>query len=224
VPCTEFGPTPWSRECPLPPPAWLGPQLDPFIEACTLAAKGLITESRIALEKVDSRALQDWFHIHAQNAGYWRAGKSKPTATAPPALREPIAPFMKPLYERDGYRCRYCGIQVIPKRLLDKFSDVVGRDAFPRGHGNYLRHGVIMCFSATLDHVVPVGLGGSTDEGNLVTACRCCNYGKADFALDELDLADPRTRPPLIDTWRGLTELAWVKPSGKVETSDPLPA
>lgn len=36
----------------------------------------------------------------------------------------------------------------------------------------------------TIDHVVPVTLGGSDDPSNLVAACRDCNYGKASTAPD----------------------------------------
>lgn len=31
----------------------------------------------------------------------------------------------------------------------------------------------------TIDHVIPVALGGTDDPSNLVAACRDCNYGKA---------------------------------------------
>ena len=36
----------------------------------------------------------------------------------------------------------------------------------------------------TVDHVVPVALGGTDDASNLVTACRPCNEGKAAVAPD----------------------------------------
>lgn len=36
----------------------------------------------------------------------------------------------------------------------------------------------------TVDHVVPVALGGSDDPGNLVTACRDCNSGKSASSPD----------------------------------------
>lgn len=37
-----------------------------------------------------------------------------------------------------------------------------------------------------IDHVVPRALGGDDDAMNLVTACRDCNYGKADRKIIEL--------------------------------------
>lgn len=36
----------------------------------------------------------------------------------------------------------------------------------------------------TVDHVVPIALGGSDDPSNLVTACRDCNAGKSSTKLD----------------------------------------
>lgn len=36
----------------------------------------------------------------------------------------------------------------------------------------------------TVDHVVPVALGGSDDSSNLVAACRDCNAGKSSAAPD----------------------------------------
>lgn len=36
----------------------------------------------------------------------------------------------------------------------------------------------------TIDHVIPVALGGSDDPDNLVAACRDCNYGKSSSSAD----------------------------------------
>jgi hypothetical protein len=37
----------------------------------------------------------------------------------------------------------------------------------------------------TVDHVVPVALGGASEPANLVTACRDCNAGKSSTGPDE---------------------------------------
>lgn len=42
----------------------------------------------------------------------------------------------------------------------------------------------------TVDHVIPVALGGSDDPTNLVTACRSCNSGKAASVPDAPLVAD----------------------------------
>lgn len=41
----------------------------------------------------------------------------------------------------------------------------------------------------TVDHVVPVALGGSDDPSNLVAACKDCNAGKASASPDEAMVA-----------------------------------
>jgi len=41
----------------------------------------------------------------------------------------------------------------------------------------------------TVDHVVPVALGGSDDPSNLVAACKDCNAGKTSTSPDEVTVA-----------------------------------
>lgn len=45
----------------------------------------------------------------------------------------------------------------------------------------------------TVDHVVPLALGGTNYEGNLVPACRSCNSSKQDHLLFEWRLRCQRT-------------------------------
>ena len=54
------------------------------------------------------------------------------------------------LCARDGHRCQYCGADV----------SAVG--------------------AATLDHIIPVSLGGSHENANLRTSCGSCNRQKGD--------------------------------------------
>jgi hypothetical protein len=42
----------------------------------------------------------------------------------------------------------------------------------------------------TVDHVLPVALGGQNDPSNLVTACRDCNAGKSSTSPDAAVVAD----------------------------------
>ena len=63
-------------------------------------------------------------------------------------------------YERDEYRCVYCGCEVhIPSPVLHRGQK------YPDD-------------SATLDHLQPPGKGGSNYVPNIVTACRRCNNEK----------------------------------------------
>jgi hypothetical protein len=56
------------------------------------------------------------------------------------------------------------------------------------------RHTCRYCRSTTaeltVDHVIPVALGGNDDPSNLVAACRDCNAGKSSASLDDDAIAD----------------------------------
>lgn len=66
------------------------------------------------------------------------------------------------VFKRDGFRCYYCGVR--------------GNETSGEG--------------LTIDHVVPVSLGGTDDAMNLVSACRDCNFGKASVPADAPLIAD----------------------------------
>ncbi|WP_371179699.1 HNH endonuclease [Ahrensia sp. 13_GOM-1096m] len=57
------------------------------------------------------------------------------------------------------------------------------------------------------DHVVPHSRGRSNHQENIVVSCAPCNYGKAEYSLDELGLKDPRHTESLRTSWDGLTRL-----------------
>lgn len=63
---------------------------------------------------------------------------------------------------RDNYACRYCGATAESGATL------------------------------VIDHVVPESLGGASEPGNLATACRDCNSGKAASTPDEPVVDDVR--------------------------------
>lgn len=54
--------------------------------------------------------------------------------------------------ERDNFTCAYCGTEVIDSQTSKQGWSV--------------------------DHIIPLALGGSNDESNLVVACRLCNSKK----------------------------------------------
>ncbi len=64
--------------------------------------------------------------------------------------------FKKQVYERDGYECQYCGLQ------LEKGDNRL-----------------------TVDHVIPQRLGGSILPKNMVCSCRACNEQKAHRTFKE---------------------------------------
>ena len=62
------------------------------------------------------------------------------------------------IFRRDFYRCQFCG------------------------------RGIVDGIELTLDHVVPKSKGGPYTKENLITACRDCNEGKWDDALNGFEL------------------------------------
>jgi hypothetical protein len=83
--------------------------------------------------------------------------------------RKPVSKRLRfEVFRRDGFRCRYCGL-----------------NAGETGAG------------LTIDHVVPVALGGANEPSNLVTACKDCNAGKSSSSPDAhivSDVADDAVR------------------------------
>ena len=62
------------------------------------------------------------------------------------------------IYERDGFRCQYCGLT-------------------PQDN-----------IKLSVDHIYPVSKGGSNDAHNLITSCQACNSGKHNKILDRPNL------------------------------------
>lgn len=120
--------------------------------------------------------------------------------------RMPSKIIEREVYKRDGWRCRYCETRVISKQARDVF-----RKHFPlearTGRTNEDNHFGLSTLTATLDHIVPHKRGGSNEPDNLVTACGPCQFGRGHWLLEEVQLEDPRTHPPKLDSWDGLTKL-----------------
>ncbi|AWN04187.1 HNH endonuclease [Gordonia phage Petra] len=73
------------------------------------------------------------------------------------------------VYERDGYRCQYCGLQFEPCPS-PKNAPWTADDPY---------------IMLELDHVIPRAIGGSDDIDNLRAACSPCNRRKATYVRDE---------------------------------------
>jgi len=212
--CTELEDQPrlWSKETPLRPPSWFSEECCLFSEAVQRAAAGDLKESRELLLRVRDNDLREWYVEHGQMSGRFRCrALGNPKATI---LNPSLDPKRSPdycaadVFKRDGYQCRYCGLCVIPKEVLNAFSLVVGDDVFCATGTNQERHGAVLAFRANADHVIPWKVGGRTAPDNLVTACWSCNYGKGRYTLQQIGLNDPRDRKPCPSSdWDGLMSL-----------------
>ena len=118
------------------------------------------------------------------------------------------SPLGEAVFRRDGWRCRYCGCRVIPSRVrrwMDKrLPGVIRWDQAT----NLGCHAGFWTLWGSVDHVIPRARGGRNEAENLVTACMVCNFAREDYTLEQLGLADPRSRPPVLDGWDGLTRLS----------------
>lgn len=81
------------------------------------------------------------------------------------------------------------------------------------------KHAAFYALNSVIDHVVPHSRGGDSSPENLVTACWPCNFSKDDATLEELGLADPRSRPPVVDGWDGLERIVKAGKSLRIESS-----
>ena len=155
--------------------------------------------------------LREWYIVHGQNSGAFRNGQFGNTTTNSTGSREPDAPapLKREMFKRDGYRCRYCGVRLFPKRRLGCISTGCRHRLIPdEKRKQRSSYGAAVVFVATHDHVVPCNRGGLNSLANLVTSCWSCQFGKYNWTLEQLGLEDPRIRPPRTsDGWDGLVSL-----------------
>ena len=126
--------------------------------------------------------------------------------------RMPNKSIERQVFKRDGYRCRFCSSRVILRQARDVF-----RAALPTaarwGRTNDEKHFGLATLTASLDHLLPFGRGGSNDIENLVTACGPCQFGRVHWTLEEVELEDPISYAPVVDEWDGLQRLGSVRAS-----------
>jgi len=75
------------------------------------------------------------------------------------------------IFRRDGFRCRYCGSSASDGARL------------------------------TLEHIIPLGKGGTWEADNLLTACERCNTGKDDSLLSPAELRMFKSPGLLFANW-----------------------
>ena len=126
-------------------------------------------------------------------------------------LRDPdrsIAPSIRSaVLQRDGYRCRYCGIPVVHADIR-KLAHRLYPDAVPwEPYDVTKQHSGFACLWLQFDHVVPHSHGGRSSLDNVVVSCALCNFGKDKYTLRQLNLADPCLTPPAPSAWDGLERL-----------------
>lgn len=200
--CSELGDdvSSWSKVTPLPKPKWISDSLSAFKNAINLAVEGKVIEAQSLLKDSRDLEMRAWFDIHAQNVGLWRSkaiNVETPNARVQLDTLKTFGKFEEELFARDNYCCRYCASEVFPKKLFKRVQSVVGETFLPLGRTNKTRSGFYLLAVATLDHVLPWSLGGRTNPNNLVTSCWSCNYGKANFTIEQIGILNPFDNEPM---------------------------
>jgi 5-methylcytosine-specific restriction endonuclease McrA len=187
-----------------------------------LEAWGVLTEAveahlggdspraEVYFKKADLRAVWEWLNPAWVRPDLNVVFRSPPGDTRQllKGMRDPdrdIVPATRAaVLQRDGYRCRYCGIPVvhadIRKLAHHLYPDAVPWDQFDPAK----QHSAFACLWLQFDHVVPHSHGGRSSVDNVVVSCALCNYGKDKYTLRQLDLTDPRLTPPVACGWDGL--------------------
>ena len=127
-------------------------------------------------------------------------------------LRMPSVREERAVFERDGWRCRYCGTRIIYKKARQYLTKVFPAEA-RWGTRNAEKHCALAALTASLDHIVPHSRGGTNEPENLVAACGPCQFGRSDWTLEEVGFFDPRERPPVVDDWDGLLSVLEKRPA-----------
>jgi hypothetical protein len=203
--CSDMGDDPQlsSLTVPLPKPISAIKAMETFEESYRPLIAGEIKRAKELLLQIPSLEMQTWFDRHAQNVSTLRfrgLGSHRPVRVSNELdPKKAFSHISSKVYRRDNFHCRYCGSKVAPRSFFLTYSNLVGDDAFCIGRANREMPGIYLLFVSTLDHVTPHRLGGRTDESNLITSCWPCNYGKMEYTVEQIGMADPLLRPPLKD-------------------------
>jgi len=104
------------------------------------------------------------------------------------------------VYERDGWRCRYCTRKLIVPGILSLLTYVCPgfKGLLPGHHMPYDRtEPAVERVYPNVDHILPLSGGGSCLDDNLATACTKCNAKKSSWLGWQPGPSSP-------DEWDGL--------------------
>ena len=190
----------WNKNCLVPYPREFDKQIDLVAEAVRIAHSDP-AKARAIIQSLDTEPMKRWFIDVGQNSGFWRAkfsGVKEKSYEPSSHLGKPNADELDALFERDNWRCRYCGIRVGGRgEHFKRFAKLINLPELAEGELNETRHGLRLMLQASYDHVQPKNQGGSNDQDNLVTACWSCQYGKGKYSLAVLKISES----PLDKIW-----------------------
>ncbi len=196
----------------MPRPCFLHPPREAFDAAhmLSLAVDAHLAGDSSAAEHfikgADNPIIRDWTEsIWGRNSPHVRPKVQTVSLTIAEriATRMPNAAEKAALHRRDGYHCRFCGLPVIRTDTRKRIAQAYPL-ALPWGLTNATQHAAFQAMWAQYDHLVPHSRGGDNSADNMVVTCAPCNFGRMDYLLEEVDLAHPFAREPILSTWDGL--------------------
>lgn len=138
------------------------------------------------------------------------------TQTIPKIERDPDRDIAEPIRQavlaRDGYRCRYCYLPVVHADIRKIATKLYPKEVPWNSRIAADQHSAFQVTWLQFDHVEPHSHGGKSTYENVVVTCALCNFGKDRFTLRQLDLEDPRLRPPIPSDFDGLERLRQTAP------------
>lgn len=171
-----------------------------------LAAGDLATARRLWTSVPGDLLLDAWNAqiVTMRDKSRWPDSLRSIEKTQPKTVKKLARPLSMRIFERDRYRCGYCGIPVVTQwqggdipRLVAAFPDVTPHLQWDNGsifkHSSPTNENCAkwLWITAVADHIHPASDGGPTEPHNLITACAGCNYGKVDWTLEQLDIRQP---------------------------------
>lgn len=107
---------------------------------------------------------------------------------------------------RDGFIDRYSGSRLINPGMLRTLSYYMPEEfPFQKNWKMSECHMAYWEFVPTIDHIVPVALGGADDESNWATTSMMHNHIKSNWTLEQLNWK--LYNPGNLEDWDGLTSL-----------------
>jgi len=113
------------------------------------------------------QGLAEWLRTELRNETHRvlhfnKFSREREFRSSPMTTEKEVYPHQR-IYERDNFKCRYCGWD--------------GRKDFESW----------FIANFNVDHIKPKSLGGTDDDDNLVLACRACNLYKGKFECNTID-------------------------------------
>jgi 5-methylcytosine-specific restriction endonuclease McrA len=209
IPCFLIGPedSSWPKDCLMKAPDWFPESILHFKTILDLYLSKEDSQIANNLGLLRSEEIREFYTKHAIWAFKTRASNKPMKNKTLQKLRMPSMRVRKEIFLRDGYVCQYCSLPVVNTRVFHEFSKSIGTDQFSSEKSDTKANGIVLGFSATVDHVDPYSSGGDSNMENLVTTCWGCNFGKLNYSTEDLRISDPRNTLKKVDyAWNGLID------------------